>query len=131
MADFLPKFKPGQSWTATTSAAVTGGKLLEVSGDGTVAHASANSISVVGVAAFDCANSGDKVTVYTGGIATLVSSGAITAGAKVVAGAAGVVTALAAVTTPTAADVTNTRAIVGTALTTASGNLVTVLFNNA
>jgi uncharacterized MnhB-related membrane protein len=130
MADFLPKFKPGQSWTATTSAAVTGGKLLEVSGDGTVAHAGANSVSVVGVAAWDAA-SGDKVTVYSGGIAVLVSSGAITAGSKVVAGAAGVVTALAAVTTPTAADVTNTRAIVGTALTTAANNLVTVQFVNA
>jgi uncharacterized MnhB-related membrane protein len=41
------------------------------------------------------------------------------------------VTALAAVTTPTAADVTNTRAIVGTALTTAASNLVVVQFVNA
>lgn len=130
MADFLPKFKPGQSWTATTSADVVGGKLLEVSGDGTVAHAGANSIAVVGVAAYD-ALSGTAVTVYSGGIAKLVSSGAITAGSKVVAGAAGVVTALAVVTTPTAADVTNTRAIVGTALTTASGNTVIVQFVNA
>lgn len=127
MADFLPKFKPGQSWTATTSASVTGGKLLAVSGDGTVAHAGANSVAVVGVAAFDAA-SGDKVTIYSPKVATLVSSGTITAGDQVVAGAAGVVTSLAAVTTPTAADVTNTRAIVGVALTTAASNSVKVYF---
>lgn len=129
MADFLPKFKPGQSWPATTSADVVGGKLLAVSGDGTVAHAGANSTAVVGVAAFD-AVSGTTVTVYSPKVAVLVSSGAITAGAQVVAGAAGVVTALAAVTTPTAADVTNTRAIVGIALTTAASNLVRVYFTN-
>jgi hypothetical protein len=127
MADFIPKFKPGQSWSALTSANVTGGKLLEVSGDGTVAHAGANSVAVVGVAAFD-ANSGDTVTVYSPKIAVLVASGAITAGSQVVAGSAGVVTALAAVTTPTAGDVTGSRAIVGVALTTAASNLVKVLF---
>jgi len=127
MADFLPRFKPGQSWSATTSANVTGGKLLEVSGDGTVAHAGANSVAVVGVAAFD-ANSGDTVTVFSPKIAVLVASGAITAGSQVVAGSAGVVTALAAVTTPTAGDVTGSRAIVGVALTTAASNLVKVLF---
>lgn len=127
MADFLPKFKPGQSWTATTSADVVGGKLLAVSGDGTVAHAAANSIAVVGVAAFD-ASSGEVVTVFSPKIAVLVSSGTITAGDQVVAGTAGVVTALAAVTTPTPADVTNSRAIVGTALTTAASNKVKVYF---
>ena len=127
MADFTPRFKPGQSWTATTSANVTGGKLLEVSGDGTVAHAGANTISVVGVAAFD-ATSGNVVTVYSPKIAVLVSSGTITAGDQVVAGTAGVVTSLAAVTTPTAGDVTGSRAIVGVALTTAASNAVKVLF---
>ncbi len=127
MADFLPRFKPGQSWTAITSANVTGGKLLEVSGDGTVAHAGANSIAVVGVAAFD-ASSGDAVTVYSPKVAVLVSSGVITAGSQVVAGAAGVVTALAAVSTPTAGDVTGSRAVVGVALTTAASNAVKVYF---
>lgn len=127
MADFLPYFKPGQSWTATTSGAVTGGKLLAVSGDGTVAHAGANSVAVVGVAAFDAA-SGAKVTVYSPKVAVLVSSGTITAGDQVVAGAAGVVTSLASVTTPTAGDVSGTRAIVGVALTTASSNSVKVYF---
>lgn len=127
MADFLPYFKPGDTWTATTSGAVTGGKLLAVSGDGTVAHAGANSVAVVGVAGFDAA-SGAAVTVYSPEIAVLVSSGTITAGDQVVPGAAGVVTSLAAVTTPTAADVTNSRAIVGVALTTAASNLVKVKF---
>jgi hypothetical protein len=105
-----------------------GGKLLAVSGDGTVAHAGANSVSVVGVAAFD-ALSGNSVTVYSPKIAWCDSSGAITAGAEVTAGAAGVVVALAAVTTPTAADVTNTRAIVGVALTTAASNPSRCYFN--
>lgn len=127
MADFLPTYKPGQSWTATTSADVTGGRLLAVSGDGTVGPAGANSIAVVGVAGHD-ATSGNVVTVYSPKVAWLDSSGAITAGAQVVAGAAGVVSALAAVTTPTAADVTNSRAIVGVALTTAASNRVKVYF---
>jgi hypothetical protein len=129
MADFLPLFKPGQSWTATTSADVTGGRLLAVSGSDTVGPASAQSVAVVGIAAFD-ALSGNKVTVYSPKIAWCDSSGAITAGAEVTAGAAGVVVALAAVTTPTAADVTNTRARVGVALTTAASNRVKVYFKS-
>lgn len=40
MADYLPLFKPGQDITSTTSAAVTGGQLLVVSGSGTVAPTS-------------------------------------------------------------------------------------------
>lgn len=127
MAEFLPKYKPGQTWTAKTSADVAAGQLLAVSGDGTVAVAGANSIAVVGVAAFD-AKSGDLVTVASPKQAVLTSSGAISAGDQVVPAANGAVSKLAAVTTPTAADVTNTRAIVGVALTTASGNKVTVYF---
>jgi hypothetical protein len=128
MAEFLPKYKPGQSWTSTASATITAGQLLAVSGSGTVGPAGANSVSWVGVAAFDAA-SAEKVTVYSGGIAVLTASGAITAGAQVVPAASGAVSALAAVTSPTAADVTNSRAIVGVALTTAASNLVTVIFD--
>jgi hypothetical protein len=47
-------------------------------------------VAWVGVAAFTCA-SGDKVTVYTEGVHTLAASGAIAAGANVIAAAAGAV----------------------------------------
>lgn len=127
MAEFLPKFLPGQTWTATTSANVTAGQLLIASGDGTVGPSTANSIATVGVAMFDAA-SGGLVTVASPKQAVLTASGAISAGDQVVPAANGAVSKLAAVTTPTAADVTNTRAIVGVALTTAAGNKVTVLF---
>lgn len=127
MAEFLPLVHPGKSFTATTSADVTAGQALIVSGSGTVGPGTANSIAYVGVAAFDAVN-GATVTVYRPSVAWMTSSGAITAGAQVVLAASGAVSALAAVTTPTAADVTNTRAIVGVALTTAASNLVKVLF---
>lgn len=92
MADYLPKFHPGQSITQTTSAAVTGGRLVAVSATGTVATAAADSAIVVGVAAFDVAASGAKLTVFPtrgGGVHRLVASGAITAGDGVVSDTGG------------------------------------------
>ena len=115
MADYLPLYKPGQSITSRTSAAVTGGQLLEVSGDGTVAPAGADSAKVVGVAAFDAA-SGDNVTIHCGGVQRLKASGAVTAGDLVVSGASGTVATSA---TPAVGH------LVGTALSTAAdGELV-------
>lgn len=126
MAEYLPLHKPGREITRDASAAITGGQLVGVSGSGTVAPAAAVQASWVGVAGFDAA-SGDKVTVYTGGVQRITASGAVTAGDFLVAASSGQVSTLAAVTTPTAADVTNTRAIVGIALTTAAnGALVEV-----
>lgn len=87
MADYLPRFKPGEVITTQASAAITGGRLVAVSGAGTVALAGADSAVVVGVAAFDVAASGDKVSVFntrSSGIHKLVASGAIAAGAGVV-----------------------------------------------
>lgn len=127
MAEFLPLVHPGKSYTATTSADVTAGQALIVSGDGTVGPGTLNSVAYAGVAAFD-AVSGATVTVYRPSVAWMTSSGTVTAGAQVTLGAAGVVVALAAVTTPTAADVTNSRAAVGVAMTTAASNRVKVLF---
>lgn len=90
MADYLPKFKPGESVTFTASTAVTGGRLVEVSGDRTVAHAAADSAAVVGVAGFDAA-AGDRVTVFTraGGVHKLTAAGSIAAGDPVSAAATG------------------------------------------
>jgi hypothetical protein len=119
MSDYIPIYEGCVPSTHTTSAAVVGGKLVAVSGDGTVAHAGANAGNWVGAAAFDAA-SGARVTVHRSGIQSLVASGAITAGDLVVCGATGTVASLAAVTTPTAADVTNSRGVVGVALTTAA-----------
>ena len=86
MADHLPLYTPGSAVTYKTSAAVTGGRLLEVSGSGTAAHAGAASIKVVGVAGFD-AESGGDVTVYAGGIQRIPGSAAITAGAEIASAA--------------------------------------------
>lgn len=119
MADYAPRFAPGEAITLAASGTITGGNLVAVSGSGTVDVAGANALNWVGVAAFDVV-SGDKLTIRTGGVQKLVASGTVTAGDIVVCAAAGKVSTLAAVTTPTAADVTNTRARVGIALTTAA-----------
>jgi hypothetical protein len=122
MAEYLPVKNPGQALPLAASATITAGQLVAVSGVSTVAAAGANSANWLGVAAFDAA-SGDVVTVLSGGVQELVTTGTVTAGDLVVAAAAGTVSTLAAVTTPTAADVTNTRAILGVALTTATTGL--------
>jgi len=121
MADYLPVYIPAHTITATTSAAVTGGQTLAVSGDGTVGPAGATSASYIGVAGHDAA-SGARVTVYARGMVhETTASGNITAGAQVVAGAAGTVTALAAaVATIDETDVNDARAVIGVALTTAT-----------
>jgi hypothetical protein len=101
MADYLPKFKPGQAVTFTASAAVTGGRLVEVTGNRAVGPATADAADVVGVAGFD-GISGDPVTVYTraGGVHGLVASGAIAAGAKVISAAAGKIATIGAGANP-------------------------------
>ena len=122
MADYLPQHKPGDAVTEQASAAITGGRLVVVSGSGTVATAGADAANVVGVAAFDVAASGDKVTVYSGGVQKLVASGAITAGAGVVSDTGGKVKS-ATIATAAAAGT-----LVGIAKTTvaADGDIVLV-----
>lgn len=105
---------------STASATVTADQLLEVSGDGTVGPAGAASAAVVGVALAG-ASSGQPVKMLCfGPVLQVTSTGAITAGAKVVTGAAGVVATVGANTF---------EKIVGTALTTAAGNVVKVVFH--
>ncbi|WP_369070025.1 capsid cement protein [Kineococcus terrestris] len=111
MADYVPLFKPGTALPLTTSAAVTGGQLLVVSGAGTVAPSTAASGAWIGVAAFD-AGTGQRVTVHSGGVQLLTASGAITAGARVAAAANGQVADFGAGT--------DASQIVGVALTTAA-----------
>lgn len=126
--EYLPILKPGQAVTLKASAAITAGQVVAVSGVNTVAPATAKNAAVVGVAGFDAAQN-DNVTIYSGGVQSVLASGAVTAGDVVVSGAAGTVAKLAAVTTPTAADVTDTRAIVGVALSTGTDVLVRVRFD--
>lgn len=90
MAQYTPKFKPGEAVTFTASADVIGGRVVEVTGDRAVAHAAAGSAKVVGVAGFD-AKAGDSVTVFAGGVQRPTASGAIAAGAAVAAAASGLV----------------------------------------
>lgn len=126
MADYVP-VRMGDRKTRKASADIVGGKLVHISGVGTVATATAASTKVDGVAATDV-KTNDSVTVYSGGEQSVLASGLVTAGDLVIAGASGTVASLAAVTTPTPTDVTNTRAIIGTATTTGTDVPVRVEF---
>src|SRR6476646_9368983 len=91
MGDYLPLYLPGKAVPATTSAAVTGGKAVRVSGDGTIAHATQASHLIIGTASTDAA-SGDRVTFFgRGSVHRLTAAGAITAGDVVEAAAGGAV----------------------------------------
>jgi hypothetical protein len=123
VADYTPVYTGGAvPFTATTSAIVTGGRVLEVSGNGTVAHAGAGSLVSVGVAAHDAA-SGAKVTVWplSNCVHELSAPGAITAAAGIITAAAGEV-ATAAVATAAAAGT-----LIGIAATTAASLKVRVV----
>jgi hypothetical protein len=98
MAEYTPVFANGTApWTLQASATVTGGRLVEVTGNGTVGPAGAASVKVLGVAAFDAA-SGAKVDVWplAGLTHRVTGAGAISAGDNLAAGAAGVVAPIAA-----------------------------------
>ena len=89
MADHLLKFKPGQAVTFTASGAITGGQVVEVTGNRTVGVASAASAKAIGTAGHDAA-SGDQVVVHLAGpVDTMTAAAAIVAGANVEAAAAG------------------------------------------
>ena len=125
MADYIPSFKPGASVTFPASDDVIGGRLVDVTGDRTVAHAAAGSAKVAGVAGFDTTE-GDRLTVFTraAGVHGLTAGGNITAGAAISAGADG--KAVAA----TAGDAeTPGTPIIGIALAAAAtDDVVDVLF---
>lgn len=123
MSDYAPVYFPADRLPRTTSATVTKGQLVYVSGVDTVAPTSAATGAWVGVAAHDAA-SGAQLVVYTEGVHVLAASGAITAGATVIGAAAG---AVADQGTPSAA---NAVQVVGIALNTAASSLVTVLLRS-
>lgn len=119
MSDYTPKFKPGQAVTFAASADITGGRVVEISGDREIATSAADSAKAFGIAGFD-ANTGDNVTVFIGGVQRPIAGGVIAAGAKVTTDATGKVVALGAGTNP-----------IGRALqaATADGDVIDVLFN--
>lgn len=112
MADYVPLYLPGQSVTGTASATITGGKLVYVSGDGTVANTGSASNIPIGVAATDAASGASVGYFGRGTVHRLTASGGITAGAVVEADAAG---AAASHTVGT-----NDARVFGIALTTAA-----------
>lgn len=98
MADYGVVFPTGAApITLQASATVTGGRLVETTGNSTVGPAGAASTKVIGVAAFDAA-SGAKVDVWPlpGIVHEVTASGAISAGDGIIAGAAGVVSTVGA-----------------------------------
>lgn len=98
MGDYSPVMTNGTApWTLQASATVTGGRLVEVTGTGTVGPAGAASVKVLGVAATDAAT-GAKVQVWplAGLTHRVTASGAIAAGDNLAAGAAGVVVPIGA-----------------------------------
>ena len=138
MSDYTPIALPGQTFTFQASASITGGDLLVVSGNGTVARAAAlASTAFVGVANHD-AGSGAKVAVTLGHpIHESVSDGVITAGNQLTttATASRQVRALAAtgvdvtaapseatIETAINTSVNSARAVIGVALTDAIDN---------
>lgn len=94
MADYAPKYIYGDQATALASAAVTGGQLLAVSGNGTVAPAGADVANVIGVAAHDAAQS-TRLSYFPRGkvhVSVAASGGdGVVAGAGVYSAAAGTV----------------------------------------
>lgn len=105
----------------TASATITADQLLEVSGTGTLGPAGAASVSVVGIALAGAASAAPVKALMFGPVVTVINSGGVTAGAKVVAAAAGQVATIGAGTF---------EKIVGTALDTATtGNPLRVVMH--
>lgn len=118
MAEHTPKYFPADRLPSTTSAAVTGGQVLVVSGNNTVAPIAAPNEAWLGVAAHD-ADSGAPVVVYTEGVHEVPASGAIAAGKPVRGAAAGAVAAFVNATD-------EPEEIIGTALSAAANDLVVI-----
>lgn len=118
MGDYQPVFTGGaKPRTLVCSADVIGGRVVAESGNGTVAHAAADSTVASGVTAHD-ALSGTPVLVWPleGPTHELEATGAIAAGAGVVTDAAGQVKSATLATAAAAGT------LIGHALTTAAGS---------
>jgi predicted RecA/RadA family phage recombinase len=110
MAEYVPIKTAGIATTHTAATALTGGRLVAISGNDTITEATTNTPSWIGVAAQD-ASAGDRVTVFSGGVQELTATGSVAPGDQVLPAANGTVS------TWTPGDATNARSIVGLALT--------------
>lgn len=90
MADYSPIYTPSNTFTSVTSGTVTGGQVLIVSGNDTVAASSGTSAAAVGVAAHD-AGSGKNITIHklAGVIHETVAAAGATAGNLLIPAASG------------------------------------------
>lgn len=87
--DHLPKFKPGQAVTFTSSTAASAGNVAEVTGNRQVGVAGAASVKAIGTYAHNVAV-GDLVVIHLPGLVdTAVAAAAIAAGDEVEAAASG------------------------------------------
>ena len=116
MADYTPVFKPGRDVTLTTSATVTAGDALVVSGQQTVAPSGGASAAFVGIAANDAA-SGEKVVVIGPAVHELNSTGTVNDGDLIMTAANGDVAAWTGGTD-------DPQEIIGIALADAASNKV-------
>lgn len=92
MAEHTPNYFPADRLPLTTSADVTGGQVVVVSGANTVAAIAAPNEAWLGVAAHDAAN-GKAIVVYTEGVHQVGATGAIAAGKPVIGATGGTVAA--------------------------------------
>lgn len=122
MSDFLPLYFPGDKLPCVTSAAVTAGQVLVVSGSNTVAASSAAAVPF-GVAAYDDLVGGNQIVAYRRGEFVLTASGSIAAGDLVIPAAAGAVA--------TIGSDTNYGHVVGQATAAAASGKVTVVLGFA
>jgi hypothetical protein len=99
MGDWLPRFAAEKPVPMTTSAPVTGGQLVYISGNNTIAPTSGASTLLFGVAAMDDAVGGNVITVFRACIGSVAASGAIAAGAAIIPAASGAVATIASDTT--------------------------------
>lgn len=92
MAEYAPHYFPADHLPLTTSADVTAGQVVLVSGANTVAPVSAPTEAWLGVAEHDAA-SGKPIVVATEGVWQVPASGAIAAGKPVIGATGGAVAA--------------------------------------
>lgn len=111
-------FPPGSKLSFKSAAAITKGRLVEITSANTVQMAAVNSQKVVGVAMQTCDAVGDLIEVQVlGYVFKLVAAGAVSAGDELSVGAvAGTVSTLPAAAAAAAADVNKARAVIGVAL---------------
>lgn len=118
MAEHTPHYLPADRLPLTTSADTTGGQVVVVSGDLTVAPIAAPNEKWLGVAAHDALN-GKPLVVYTEGVHLVPASGSIAAGKPVIGATGGAVAAFANGTD-------EPEEIIGTALSAAASSKVLI-----